>query len=233
MSDEVTTGQGAPATGGTEGVSQPAQDPAPAPGAQTPPAGGDAAQAYQAQLEELRKIQAGQDRRIQQLTQELTTRQQERDTLATQLEELQGQASTTTEELDTLRQRANAADAEKADLEAQVTAAQAEADRIKLVAAKYPSLAPLIDAGALPKADTLEDFDAKLGELAQAFNTQASVQFQQMAQGVKPPASPPSGGTASPGQIHQDMLAAVRAGDMAKYNELKEQWYAAQAAQSS
>ena len=235
MADE-STGQGQETTPGTEGVSDNAQAPGTPAGAPAPTAGDDQVKALQSQLAEHKNIQAGLDKRVGQLTQQLAVEQEAKAELAKQLEALQGKGAGEAEELELLRQKATAADGVKQDLEAQLKAAQAEIERVKLVAAKYPALAPLVEAGALPQADTLEDFEAKLAQMNETFTTRsaaaAQAQFEQMAQGIKPPSSPPSGGKTSLDALHQDMMAALRADDMGKYNELKEQWYAAQTAQS-
>ena len=232
MADE-NTGQGQETTPGTEGVSDNAQAPGAPAGGPAPTAGADQVTALQSQLAEHKSIQAGLDKRVGQLTQQLAVEQGEKAELAKQLEALQGKGTGEAEELELLRQKATAADGVKQDLKTQLAAAQAEVERVKLVAAKFPALAPLVEASALPQADSMEDFEAKLAQLNQTITTQsaaaAQAQFQQMAQGVKPPSSPPSGGTTSLDALHQDMMTALRADDMGKYNELKEQWYAAQA----
>ena len=226
MADE-TTGQGQAATPGEGGVTGNGEDTQPSAGAPAPQAGGEQAQALQDQLDEQRKIQQGLDRRVAQLNQQLTVAQQEKDNLAQQLEALQGKSGAEGEELETLRQKVTAYDAEKADLTAQLEATQQEAERIKLVAAEFPALAPLIDQGALPQAADMDEFRAKLDGLNTAFANQAKVQFENMAQGVKPPASPPAGAQPDTNALHKDMLAALRANDMETYNTLREQWYAA------
>ena len=231
MADEIT-GQGQETTPGTEGVGDNAQAPGAPAGAPAPTAGADQVTALQSQLAEHKSIQAGLDKRVGQLTQQLAVEQEAKATLTQQLEAFQSKGTGEAEELELLRQKATAADGVKQDLEAQLKAAQTEVARVKLVAAKFPALAPLVEAGALPQADSMEAFEAKLTQVNASLTTQsaaaAKAQFEDLARGIKPPGSPASGGTTSLDALHQDMMTALHADDMTKYNELKEQWYAAQ-----
>jgi len=176
-------------------------------------------------LDEQKKIQAGQDRLIAQLKQQVATTLTEKDTLATQLAEIQGQAGEGQQELETLRQKSNTYEAEKADLQARVDAVALESERVKLVASKYPALAPLMEQGALPPAKDMAEFEQKLATLQQALTAQTQATVNQALQGIKPPASPPAGPTVNLDSLAKDMLAAARAGEMDKLAQLKEQWY--------
>jgi len=193
--------------------------PAPAAGVPNPQ------QTLEAQLAEQKAIQSGLDKRVAQLMQQVATTAQEKKELADRL----AAAGQTGQELELLRQKVAASDGERTALEQQVAAAKTQAERVGIVASEFPALAPLVAAGALPEAKDNDEFRAKLKGMAEAFSANAQVQFQTMAAGARPPASPPAGTPGDPKAIQRDMLAALRDNDFTKYNTLKEQWYAATA----
>jgi len=239
------TGQGAPATGagGGEGAPPEGQPPegapppaAPlAPGAPAPPPAGETtAEQLQAQLVEQRKIQAGLDKRVAQLTAQLGVEAKAKEDLTTKLTAAQTGATEGTQELDTLRQTVAALETEKTVWEGQLDATKAQTERIRVVAAEFPALAPLVEAGALPEAKDMDEFRQKLTTMATALNAQATAAFQQLAAGVKPPASPPAASSpagADLDSLHAQMAVALKDRQMETYNALRERWYAATDAQ--
>jgi hypothetical protein len=230
---EETTGQGAPATDAGDGQGTTvAPDATPVAGAtEAPQAGADTA-ALQAQLDEQRRIQAGLDKRIAQLTAQLGVEQQAKETLVAQLQEAQSGTSASAEELESMRQTLEALQGEKGVWEQQLAATQAHAERLQVVATEFPALAPLVEASALPQAADMDEFRQKLGSMAQAFTAQATAAYQQMAEGTKPPASPPaSTQSADLDTLHRSMLTALKDGKMEEYDALREQWYTANAQQ--
>jgi septal ring factor EnvC (AmiA/AmiB activator) len=224
---EETTGQGAPATGTEGGQDTGVLAATLEPGAtETSQAGADTA-ALQAQLEEQRSIQAGLDRRVAQLTAQLGVELKAKEELDAKLQEAQSGTTAGAQELENLRQTLAALEGEKGQWEQQLAASQAHAERLQVVATEYPALAPLVEGNALPQAKDMDEFRQKLGAMATAFNAQATAAYQQMADGVKPPASPPaSTQPANLDTIHRDMLAALKEGKTDEYNRLREQWYA-------
>jgi DNA repair exonuclease SbcCD ATPase subunit len=225
---EDTTGQGAPPATGTEGGQANPPDAIPAAGATETPQAGATEAALQAQLEEQRSIQAGLDRRVAQLTAQLGVEQQTKETLTAQLQELQSGTTEGTQELESLRQTLTTLEGEKAQWEQMLAVTQDHAERIRVVATEFPALAPLVEANALPEAKDLDEFRQRLGSMATAFTAQANAAYQQMAEGVKPPASPPASmQPANLDTLHRSMLTALKDGKTEEYNRLREQWYTA------
>ena len=227
MADELT-GQGQAATEEPGGQGAPAPAAEPASGAPAPQAGEpNTAQALQSQLDEQRKIQAGQDKRIAQLAAQVVALQGERDGLAEQLQNAETKTGATDAELAELRNQVQTTSAEKAAMEQQLAAVQADAERTKMVATEFPALAPLLAEGALPQANDLDELRAKLGRMNAAFGAMANAQMQAMVEGGKPPATPPANASPDLDALSADMMAALKNGDNDAYDRLREQWYTA------
>jgi len=226
MADELT-GQETGTTEAPGGQGDPAPATETAPGAPAPQAGDPStAQALQSQLEEQRKIQAGQDKRIAQLTAQVAQLQTEKDGLTEQLAQAQSTSGDTDAQLAELTTQVQTVTGEKAALEQQLADIQAEAERVQLVATEFPALAPLLSEGALPQAESTDELREKLGRMNQAFGAMANAHAQTLIEGGKPPATPPANASPDPDALKRDMLAASKEGDRDRFAELQEQWYA-------
>lgn len=118
---------------------------------------------------------------------------------------------------------------EAARWQAKAETAIGEHERLKVVTGEYMGdnpIARLVQTGALPQAETLDELREKMNTIVEGFGSAAESQYIYKMQGVRPPASPPaSPPPASLDSLKERMDAAQTAGDTDKFNKLKDQWY--------
>lgn len=194
---------------------------------QPAPTGGMDTQKLQEQLAEQKKIQAGLDRRLAQLQEQLRLLTEENEGLKKQLDEAHKTTADSAAELEQLRSRVPELESELGTLKEQLGKHNAESQRAKLVATEFPMLAPLLETGGLPPFESEEQFRESAQKIVNALNLSAQTQYQAQMAGVRPPASPPSNATGDLESLKADMSRAWRAGDMEKFRQLQDLWYQA------
>lgn len=103
-----------------------------------------------------------------------------------------------------------------------VDVVQTALDRLKLVTGEYPELLSFEHKGLLP-AGTGDELKAKLTD----FKAQLGDQIKGLYTGNVPPPPPAPAGKPSKEQLEKEMVAAGKANNWAKYEELRGQLYAA------
>jgi TolA-binding protein len=174
-----------------------------------------------AQIEQLRKLQSGETKRVSQLTEQLRVSQE-------RVAELEGSLA---EALETIAQRDEQLQvlpelqSQLGELTEAANARSAEAQRAQLVATEFPMLAPLLETGGLPALTDADDFRAKAQKIVTALGITADQQYKRQMEGTKPPATPPAGATVDPDSIYAPMMDALKRGDMEEYRRLSAEWY--------
>ena len=232
MADDIT-GQSATPTAGESGEGVPAPAATPPAGVSAPPASVDNTPALQqviadrdASLAEQRKIQSGLDKTIADLKAESAKLTAE----VARLNEVafsDGDVKSKYEEtLGGVRDELTQVQGQATTLQQQLEAQAQEIEQLRIIAAEFPGLAPLLTAEALPRAASVDDFRAKMQALSEQFVPTGQAAAHAKAQGSRPPASPPASQTISTDTLADEMSVALKAGDMARFTELREQWYA-------
>ena len=234
MGEDGTTGQSVAPTAGESGEGVVAPAAIPPVGASTPPASVDNTPALQgviaerdAALAEQRRIQSGLDKTIADLKTEgakLTAEVERLNKVAFAGDDVK---SGYEEELGGVRDELAQAKGQATTLQQQLEAQVQEIEQLRIIAAEFPGLAPLLTAGALPKAADADDFRAKMQVLSEQFVPTAQAAARTKSLGSRPPASPPASQKVNADSLADDMSTALKAGDMARFTELREQWYAA------
>jgi len=147
--------------------------------------------------------------------------------------ELQAQLEAATQQVATLQpvqQSYNELQTRFADVQnqaAQVPQLQTELERMRVVseyAAQTPAMAVLAANNALPQADTIEDFRAKLDAMAQGLNAMTANGVMQTLQGAQPSNAPtPIVNERTVRVVDAEMAEAVRHNDWNKYHELADE----------
>jgi TolA-binding protein len=174
-----------------------------------------------AQIEQLRKLQSGETKRVSQLTEQLRLSQERVAELEKALVEATEGITQRDEQLKVLPEL----QAQLGELTEAANAHSAEAQRAQLVATEFPMLAPLLETGGLPALEDADDFRAKAERIVTALGITADRQYQQQMEGVKPPAAPAAGAKVDADDIFDNMMAAHRRGDTEEYNRLRDEWY--------
>jgi chromosome segregation ATPase len=185
----------------------PNAEPSSAPTGQTPELSKELAEA-RLQIERLKGTQAANDRA-------LAARQAQIDKLVAQAAEYEGAVkardeslSLTVTELADLKTKT----AELDNLQAQVAAAQYEVERLKVVAeysAQNPMIAVLAKTGALPQAETLDDFRKGLDAIVSSMGGIAQQAIVQTLTGARKPPAPVENDVAS---MQEEATRLIRAG---------------------
>jgi TolA-binding protein len=210
----------------------PGADPTPTPDGTPPNAGGEGTQnggqdtAQQlveanAQIEQLRKLQSGETKRVSQLTEQLRLSQERVAELEKSLAEATEGITQRDEQLKVLPDL----QAQLGELTEAANARSAEAQRAQLVATEFPMLAPLLETGGLPALTDADDFRAKAAKIVTALGITADQQYKRQMEGTKPPASPAAGASVDADAIQDAMWAAFRSGDQKEYERLRDEWY--------
>lgn len=229
---DENTGQGTQSAT-TEGGERDAVTPSTQTGGTAPEAGNEVQELQQelvkvqSALDEQRRIQAGQDRTIAKL-------QSEKEALEKEIERLNQVAiagdsvkEQYEQELNKLREQAAQAASQVEEIQRQMEQLRQENERLRIIAAEYPQLSPLLDVGAIPDAESPDDFRSKLAALAERFVPAEQAEERQRMRGARPPASPPASPQVNVDSIVDEMRRALRDGDTDRFNQLREQWYAA------
>lgn len=185
-------------------------------------------------LAEQRQIQAGLDQKVTQLSKQVEVLEGERDGLKAEVDKLK--EITESDDVDQqFKQLLEASKKEIDDLKAKLQAAEKEAEalkadneRLNIVAAEFPTMAPLVKAGALPSASDPDAFREAMQELSEKFAPADVAKQKELERGARPPASPGADGTPdSLSTIRKNMMQAHRDGDNEAFNKYQEEWFAA------
>ena len=229
MSDKDTG-----ATTGTEGgVSGDAQD--------TTASTGEASdlrqelQETQAALKEQQSVQSGLDKRINELKsarEKLASRNQELESEVERLSDLTMTDDVKSEYEEQLKKARLSAEEQTTELRGELDGLSGELEslksqneRLRVLVSDFPDLNALVAADALPQAETIDDFRAKLEALGETFVSKADANAFARTQGSRPPSSPPAESPDSLDTIKERMDAARKNGNKEEYENLKEQWF--------
>lgn len=235
--DTATDTASGAGTQGDPGVTQDAQ---PDTGAPTAQAGSDALQQQLAKkdatIEELKSVQSGQDKTIAKLQDTVSTLQENRDELDTEVARLNevlnadgDKSSTYEEQLRELRssaaERQNELEGKLESTNQEIQSLQAENERLKVLVGEFPQLAALVQADALPQAADIDEYRTKLGALSENFVSKADADTFQRTKDSRPPSSPGKGQSESLDDLWNAYQSAPD-GSQEKA-EAKEAWYEA------
>lgn len=203
-----------------------------------PTQAGNQVQELRTALEEQRSVQSGLDRQISTLKQQTQSLSEERDQLKADVERLQDTLTSTDdvkskyeEQYQELQSKLSEREAELSgelgNVTSQVDRLQAENQRLKVLVGEFPNLSALVEADALPQAETLDEFREKLDKLSGTFVSKQAAEDYARGKGSRPPASPPAETPSNLDDLQAKMDAAREANDWDKYRALSDQWMAA------
>jgi seryl-tRNA synthetase len=199
---------------------------------------GDGVEQLSRQLKEQRDIQSGLDKRIGEL-------EAERNALTAQVGELTTSKDDALDQLTTLRTEHDGILAQFKELQSNHETALAERDTFQAestgfqealqrhkvlasVARDHPALLVLAAEGALPVAESIEDFEASLRRMGGAIDTGVKVAAQgivnNVLDGARPEPDPKGQVTTDPDKLYKEIIAAQSEGDFKKAAELSEVW---------
>lgn len=181
------------------------------------------------QLTEQKNIQAGLDRTRTKLQTQVDRAQEK-------IKELEGTlaaytTATTGNEgaISDLEQEIANQREEAARWQAKAETAISEAERLKVLTGEFMGdnpVARLVQADALPRADSLDEFREKMSTVVEGIASAAEGQYIYKMHGVRPPASPPaSPPPTSLDDLKEKMSTALAAGNTEEYVRLKAQRY--------
>lgn len=192
-------------------------------------------QETQSALKEQRAVQSGLDKQLNELKQTNDALSSEKERLESEVERLQEMTMTDDVKAEYEKQlqelRASAADTKSSlssELEStasQMESLQVENERLRILVGEFPNLSALVEADALPQAETADEFREKLGKLSGTFVSKQAAEDYAQREGARPPASPPAGESSDLDTLWNQIKAADEAGNNAKAEELRQQWY--------
>jgi septal ring factor EnvC (AmiA/AmiB activator) len=188
----------------------------------------------QAQHEAVKKAQSGSDSKVAELTRQLQESSAQIGRLNEQLGLVDTEKSQTAEVLTNLNEQVRLLLEENATRKRTEAEARWLAEQTQLITSKYPALLPLLQAGALPAAQSVEELDAKLAAVSQLTSNVATQHVDNTLSGARPPGpgaqtpnrTPPdefSGMTKN--QLFAEMQTASQARDWERYRRLQGVWY--------
>jgi len=179
-------------------------------------------------LKEQRSVQSGLDKQVNQLSQEREQLQSEIERLSelTMTDDVKSEYEKQLQEA-----RSSAAELENeltsklSGTESRLQQLESENERLRVLVGEFPHLSALVEADALPQAETVEEFKSKLERLSGTFVSKSAADEYARTKGARPPSSPGIESKDDLDSIRAKMDAARKAGDDEKYRELTEVWY--------
>lgn len=181
--------------------------------------------ALQQQLDEQRRIQSGLDRANSSLQGQVETSQTRIQELQTRLEAYNTADGATSDVLTDYMNQLEATAVERDQWQQRAEEAIRSETRVRIVAAEFPGLTPLIDAHALPQAADDDAFRTSLLALQESFASAAEAQHAVQVRGNKPPAAPPANTSPNTDTLKKQMLASEPGSE--EFRRARDQWYAA------
>jgi uncharacterized phage infection (PIP) family protein YhgE len=190
--------------------------------------------ALAAQHEAVKKAQSGSDSKVADLTRQLQDASLQINKLNEQLGLVDSEKNQTAEVLTNLNEQVRLLLEENATRKRTEAEARWLAEQTQLITSQYPTLLPLLQAGALPAANTIEELDAKLTAISQLTTNVATQQVNNTLGGARPPGAGPQATNRnvpdefdgmSKNELFARMKVASQSKDWELYRRLQGVWY--------